>query len=164
MTLLDESDFLLQKSCMAQISLRPANPATDKEFGRSVHHQAYRDVVVSQFGAWDEQLQDRFFEEGWRRAPHKIISYDGVEVGVVSVALKADHIFISEIQILPQYQSLGIGQHILEEQKQFSRESKLPLRLQVLKKNRAIRLYERNGFTRTSETSIHILMEWSHGA
>ncbi len=41
---------------------RPAT-SRDTEFARLSHHEAYRDVVSRQFGAWDETLQDRLFEE-----------------------------------------------------------------------------------------------------
>lgn len=43
---------------------RPAT-SSDTEFARTTHHAAYRDVVSRQFGAWDEALQDRLFEEKW---------------------------------------------------------------------------------------------------
>ena len=38
-------------------------------------------------------------------------------------------------------------------------EKKLPLRLQVLRSNPALRLYERLGFVRTAEDQIYIQME-----
>ena len=37
--------------------------SSDTEFARTTHHEAYRAVVSRQFGAWDETLQDRLFEE-----------------------------------------------------------------------------------------------------
>jgi hypothetical protein len=39
----------------------------DAEFGRNVHHRAYRDVVEQQFGAWNTAAQDAFFRDGLER-------------------------------------------------------------------------------------------------
>jgi len=62
-----------------------------------VHHSAYHNVVTGQFGSWDEPIQDRFFEEGWNRAPHKIILVDGVPTGAISIIENSEHIFLSEL-------------------------------------------------------------------
>lgn len=59
-----------------------------------MHHAAYRDVVTRQFGSWEEKIQDDFFNEGWNRAPHKIVLMDGVLAGIYSVAEHSDHIFL----------------------------------------------------------------------
>ena len=47
---------------MKKITKRRAE-ATDAEFARSVHHRAYRDVVIRQYGMWDEKAQDDFFAD-----------------------------------------------------------------------------------------------------
>lgn len=62
------------------ITLRSANPR-DKEFCRRVHHLAYREVVVRQFGQWDEVLQDALFEKEWALLPLQITELDGRAAG-----------------------------------------------------------------------------------
>ena len=47
-----------------KLGRRPVAQA-DTEFARNAHHQAYHDVVVRQFGTWDEALQDKFFDGDW---------------------------------------------------------------------------------------------------
>ena len=43
----------------------------DFELARSIHHRAYRDVVLRQFGAWNEEEQDQFFVVTGRADPSK---------------------------------------------------------------------------------------------
>lgn len=145
---------------MSPIEIRDADRQNDYEFGRLVHHSVYRDVVTRQFGSWDEGVQNGFFKEGWNRAPHKIIIVDGVPAGVFSVAVNSEHVFLSELQILPEYQGRGLGSQIIKQQMQDAKSLKLPLRLQVLRENKAQQLYRRLGFDVTETTDIHVKMEW----
>ena len=59
------------------IALRPA-AATDMEFVRGVHHEAFRELVERQFGPWDAALQDQLFAQAWARGGYSIVLYDGV--------------------------------------------------------------------------------------
>lgn len=148
---------------MAQIPLSyvPADPERDVEFACQVHHVVYKDIVIRQFGSWDEKIQDGFFAEKWNQTPHQIVLLSGKPIGVVSIVRKVDHIFLSEIQILQEYQGRGIGTQIITEQIERSRDSGLPLRLQVLRLNKAQDLYRRLGFSVASTTDTHVMMEWA---
>lgn len=64
------------------IALRPATK-NDKDFARGVHHRAYHDVVVTQFGDWDEVAQDKFFATGWAKPGHEIVLVDDTPCGYV---------------------------------------------------------------------------------
>ena len=138
---------------------RPAT-ASDTEFARMSHHEAYRDVVSRQFGAWDEALQDRLFEEKWIPDQFEIVLCDGNPCGFLLVEDRPDHIYISEIVIALQFQGRGIGSRLLNEEMQRGRETKSPLRLQVLRENRAIELYRRLGFKECGTTETHTHMVW----
>ena len=138
---------------------RPAT-SSDTEFARTTHHAAYRDVVSRQFGAWDEALQDRLFEEQWRPNQFEIVLCDGNPCGFFSIEDRPDHISVSEIVIVPQFQGRGIGSRLFNKEMQRGREMKSPLRLQVLRENRAIELYRRLGFKECGSTETHICMIW----
>ena len=138
---------------------RPAT-SSDTEFARTTHHAAYRDVVSRQFGAWDEALQDRLFEEKWRPNQFEIVLCDGNPCGFLSIEDRPDHISVSEIVIAPQFQRRGIGSRLFNKEMQRGREAKSPLRLQVLRENRAIELYRRLGFKECGSTETHICMIW----
>lgn len=140
---------------------RPAT-SSDTEFTRTTHHEAYRDVVLRQFGVWDEALQDHLFEEKWIPDKFEIILCDGNPCGFLLVEDHPDHIYISEIVIAPQFQGRGIGSRLLNEEMQRGRKTKSPLRLQVLRENRAIELYRRLGFKECGTTETHIRMVWEY--
>jgi len=142
------------------ITYRPADPKVDLEFARRTHHAAYHDVVVRQFGSWDQEMQDRFFQQGWTRAPHQIVLLDEKPVGVISVEELDDHIFIHEIQIQPEFQKKGIGSRILSDQCAKARLIGKLVKLKVLRENDAKRLYERYGFVCCEESEIDYKMVW----
>jgi GNAT superfamily N-acetyltransferase len=132
----------------------------DLEFARRTHHAAYHGVVVRQFGSWDREMQDRFFQQGWTRAPHQIVLLHGRSIGVISVENLDDHIFIHEIQILPEFQKKGIGSRILGDQLAKARQVGKLVKLKVLRGNEARRLYERYGFVCCEESEIDYKMVW----
>ena len=134
---------------------------SDIDFARSVHHLAYRDVVTRQFGAWDEAMQDGFFEKGWGEAPFQILMCDSTPCGYASVEENDEHIFVRELVILPEFQGRGIGTQFLEQVFEDARVRQLPVQLQALHENYALNLYRRLGFQEYGKTSIHILMRWN---
>ena len=142
------------------LARRPAT-VNDTKFARLAHHAAYRDVVSRQFGTWDETLQDRLFEEKWIPHQFEIVLCDVNPCGFLSIEDCPDHISVSEIVITPQFQGRGIGSRLLNEEIQRGRETQSPLRLQVLKANRAIELYRRLGFKECGTTETHICMVWA---
>jgi GNAT superfamily N-acetyltransferase len=73
-------------------------------------------------------------------------------------------LFIHEIQLLPEFQGQGIGSEILRDQIAKAKQLALPLKLKVLRKNRAQELYKRMGFVPYKETDIDIFMKWDAGS
>lgn len=137
--------------------LRPAT-AADKALIAALHARCYREVVVAQFGGWDEKLQQGFFEKKWDPARYEIVTVQGTDVGAVAVRRHPDHVFLTELLIDPAFQNQGLGTELVRQILAEAAADGLPLRLQVLRKNRARRLYERLGFVPTGETDTHILM------
>lgn len=141
-----------------QLERKPAT-AEDREFMRQVHHRAYHDVVVKQFGDWNEEAQDKFFESDASNSPHEIILSNGEPCGYFSMEETEEAIELHELVILPEFQGKGIGSKILKEVLEKAKTKNIPARLQVLKENKAADLYLRLGFKETGETDTHILME-----
>lgn len=146
---------------MTNITYRQAKIDTDSEFCKALHHSAYRDVVIRQFGTWIDASQDQFFLETWETKPHKIILWQNQPIGVISATLHSDHLFLHELQIAPEYQGRGFGTMALTELLEEAKRLGLALRLQVLKENRALKLYQRIGFKPVGSTDSHIKMEWT---
>lgn len=130
---------------------------SDHVFLRELHHAAYRDVVTRQFGKWVESDQDAWFEQKLG-SPIKVIELDGVPVGAVAVYDAADHVFLAELQIAPEFQNRGIGSAVLRAEIERTATLARPIRLRVLLQNRALALYQRHGFTVTGQTETHYLM------
>ena len=125
-----------------------------------MHHQAYREVIERQFGAWDEAVQDRFFREGWDAAPHEIVECDGVPVGYISVEDRSDLVHVRELVLLPEFQNRGIGTALLRQVMTHAQERGVPVQLRTQQANRAAALYRRVGFREIGRTETHILFEW----
>ena len=140
------------------ITLRPVRNE-DKEFCRRVHHTALRDVVIRQFGQWDDTLQDNYFEKSWSSLSLEIIEVDSQATGTFSREIHPDYFAIAQIYLLPQFQKQGIGTRLLTEQLDKAQSLGLPVRLNVLLENRARKLYERLGFKVTVKTDIFYQME-----
>ena len=144
---------------MTTYSLRPCTPA-DEPFARRVHREAYMDVVTRQFGEWDDERQRGFFDAKWDPSLYQAIVVGGAGVGVTRYRFEPDHLSLDEIQLLPAAQGAGVGSAIIRDLQEQAQHRGLPLRLQVLKQNRARELYERLGFAQTGETEQHYQMEW----
>ena len=142
----------------SQIERRDATNS-DEDFARKLHRDGYHDVVLRQFGEWDENRQEGFFKEKWKPEAFQILMIDGRPCGYVSIETDVDCVFISEIVIQSEFRGRGVGKSVLLEEIEKARKEKLPVRLRVLRENDAIKLYIRLGFAQTGETKTHILME-----
>ncbi len=126
---------------------------------RSLHERCFRDVVTSQFGQWDNDQQREFFDKKWNPSNYQIIGVDNTDAGVISVFAHTDHVWLSEIQVDPAFQNRGLGSRVVQDIVDHARAENLPVRLQVLHKNRAKELYLRLGFQEVDRTETHVKME-----
>jgi ribosomal protein S18 acetylase RimI-like enzyme len=140
------------------VERRQAN-ASDEQFMRKLHKAAYYDVIVRQFGGWDDELQASLFSKKWRPEQFEILELDGQPIGCIRIEDRSDEVFLAEIQILPDFQSRGIGREVIQGEVARAHKMKKPIRLQVLKKNeRARALYERLGFGLCGTTDRHFIL------
>ena len=139
------------------IDLRQATN-DDSEFAYETKKLALGEYVHKTWG-WDETFQRKFHQEHWNPQNEKVITLDGCDVGKIVVWERGEHLLLESVYILPEYQNRGIGTHLIRQVIDKARHEKKPVRLQVLKINPAIRLYERLGFRTTSETETHFVME-----
>jgi ribosomal protein S18 acetylase RimI-like enzyme len=134
---------------------------TDMTFARDTHHRAYRDVVMRQFGFWDGEVQDHFFEKSWNAGGHRIILVNGQPCGYVAIEYRDEDIHIRELVVHPAFQNMGIGTTILEQVLEEAKSRRVPVRLGTFHENRAVKLYQRLGFKVFDQTPTHFLMEYS---
>ena len=140
------------------LTLRPATP-DDREFFARLHERCYREVVTAQFGAWDPALQATLLARKWDPARFAIVLLDGRAVGSLAVDRHPDHCFLADVMVDPSVQGRGVGTELVRRVIAEAAAAGLPVRLQVLHRNRARALYERLGFTATGETETHVRME-----
>ena len=142
------------------VQRRPVVPG-ERGSLRLIHHAAYREVVERQFGPWDDERQDRFFEAGWDDASHEAIEYNGVLAGYCAIERRDADVHIRELVIDPRFQNLGIGSTIIREAMNAAEERGVPVVLGTFIVNRAGDLYERLGFIEFDHTETHRLFKWS---
>ena len=75
-------------------------------------------------------------------------------------AIEQDELRVVDIALLPGHRNAGVGSTLLQRIFGEAEATKKPLRLKVLKGNRAARFYHRLGFVNIGETEMHFEMEW----
>jgi ribosomal protein S18 acetylase RimI-like enzyme len=143
-----------------KVSKRAATSA-DTDFARDVHHSAYHDVILRQYGDWSADAQDKFFADAWSAATHEILLCDSMRCGYARIESANDEIYVHELVIDPDFQCRGIGTHVIKDVLAEATAREIPVRLQTHVHNRAANLYRRLGFRETDRTDTHILMEWT---
>ena len=149
------------------ISLRPFRP-DDQEFLFELYAST-RLHEIAGFG-WPAAQQEIFlrmqfnaqyraYEAAYGQAEHQIMEQDGKPVGRIMVLWEKDFALLVDIALLTEHRGRAIGGDLLRDLIEKSTRAGVPLRLQVLKTNPALRLYQRLGFISTGEDQMYIQME-----
>jgi ribosomal protein S18 acetylase RimI-like enzyme len=128
-----------------------------------------RQQEVSSFG-WSAAQQEAFFrmqfnaqqrwyEMAYPGADHQLIMVDAQPVGRILVFRESDAYRLVDIALLSGFRGRGIGTQLLRDLIDKSGKEGLPLRLQVLKSNRARHLYQRLGFVETGDDGMYCQMQ-----
>ena len=150
---------------------RNATPG-DKQFLGRLYRDTRRREVES--WGWPQQQRDFFlnmqFEAQYRSyssaypdANDQIICVDEAPVGRMMVARdqasSPPGMHLIDIALLENFRNRGIGGQLIRELLEQCQREGLVLRLQVLRVNPAIRLYERLGFVQTTADAVYMQME-----
>jgi ribosomal protein S18 acetylase RimI-like enzyme len=139
--------------------IRPAH-AADYDWLLDLHHTVYRELIIEEFGYWDDDEEFGLFLQAWETKNIEIIMQQGEAVGMFIVLQQQDYLWLDEIQINPQYQNQGIGSTIIAQLIVRARKLNLSLRLRVLHANKgAYRLYLKLGFRQISRMEHHAVLE-----
>jgi len=150
------------------IRLRAATP-TDEAFllklyessrGDDLRGLGWEEERISEFLKMQYEAQQRFFESEYKRADNQIILREDNLLGRLLVDRREHEIRCIDLALLPEYRNAGIGTFLLRQLQEEANRGRKPLRLQIIRFNRAVNLLERLGFARTSETGTHFQMEW----
>jgi ribosomal protein S18 acetylase RimI-like enzyme len=149
------------------ITVRPEQPQ-DEAFLRELYAST-RQEELDAWG-WPPEMRSAFLamqfkaSQGYHRvfpdAEFQIVLLNGANAGRLIIHRTRDELQLVDIALLPQYRNAGIGSALLQRILGEAAATKKPLRLQVLKTNRAARFYQKLGFEKTGETELHFEMEW----
>lgn len=125
--------------------LRPA-VESDREFLWTLHCHTMREVIERTWG-WDEAWQQADFDRRFDEYLVSVIECDGCAAGGLLVEPKPDSVYIHELQLMPEYQSRGIGTAVIQGVIGDAVSRGVAVTLSVVPANpRAKQLYERLGF------------------
>ncbi len=150
------------------ISLRSAT-TEDGEFLLAVFKSSRGDDL-RELG-WDEDrigefldmqfdAQQRLDQGEYQRADDQIVLNAAQPAGRLTVERRDHEIRCVEVALLPAHRNTGIGTFLMRQLQEEAKLANKPLRLGVIRYSRAVSLFERLGFVRTSETGTHFQMEW----
>ena len=154
------------------MTLRAAT-AADQEFLRGVF-AASRETEVAALAADPGQLttfidmqfriQQQSYQARFPAAENSIIVVDGQPIGRMLVDRSAEAIELIDIALMAAWRNRGIGTSLVRGLTVEAAGQSKPVLLEVLRTNPARRLYERLGFTGSSEDSMYIQMRWQPAA
>jgi GNAT superfamily N-acetyltransferase len=93
----------------------------------------------------------------------RLVIEAGGAIGAVTVSSAAGEIRLVDLAFLPNHRGKGLGTEILHALLGEAKAAGLPLRLSVLRTNRAANLYGRLGFTPCGGNELYMDMEWLPG-
>jgi len=141
----------------SSVRLRQAT-ADDEGFLRILHRESMGAHVEAAWGSWDPVVQNERFAKA-RVSEHQIVLLDGKAIGCLLVTRELDAVVLGRIWITPDAQGRGIGTRLIRDVCDDAAREGCPVKLRVLKVNRAQQLYRRLGFVVVDETDTHLLMQ-----
>ncbi len=162
---------MTEADCSRTISLRPATAGDEtilleiyqSSRGADLRELGWSEDRISEFLEMQYEAQRHFLESEYTRAADEIILCADQPAGRLIVERREHEIRCIDLALLPEHRNGGIGTFLIRTLQNEARREAKPLRLQVIRFNRAINLLERLGFVRTSETGTHFQMEWKPG-
>ena len=155
----------------ATITLRPERPA-DETFLFGLYGSTRKEEMDA--AGWPEEMRAAFLnlqfkaqQQGYHgafpQAEFLVILLRKQAIGRLVVHRSLEEIRLVDLALLPGYRSRGIGTALLQKLMVEAAASSRPLRLSVIRGQRACKLYERLGFAKTGEAGWHDQMEWRAG-
>ena len=147
------------------VSLRDATP-DDDAFLLDVYASTRLDELAGI--DWDDNQKRAFIqmqflarERIYPQDGNKIILLNGNPVGRIMVDRNETGILLRDIALLTEYRNAGIGSRLIQELMEEAAAAGKPIELHVISTSPAVRLYERLGFSRTSdEPTAYLEMKW----
>ncbi len=153
------------------ISLRPAT-TEDEQFllevfkssrGDDLRELGWGEERIGEFLDMQFDAQQRLDQSEYQQADDQIVLWEGKPAGRLMVERRDHEIRCVDLALLPAHRNAGLGAFLIQSLQDEAKIANKPLRLGVIRFSRAVSLFERLGFARTSETGTHFQMEWLPG-
>ena len=139
-----------------QIALRPAL-VKDFDFCERLYFAGMKRIIAEL--NLDRAAQADSFRRQWELTQVRIITLDGFDIGWVQTSIHDDGLFIAQLFVDDPYQRRGVGTQVMKRLIGEAARANQPVRLNVVKINPALRLYERLGFHTTHEDDRKFYMK-----
>src|SRR5437660_10752255 len=149
-----------EATLVSLISFRAVTPE-DEEFllklykssrGDDLRGLGWSEERISEFLEMQYEAQQRLRSKDYQNATDEIVLLDGKPAGHLSIERREDEIRCVDIALLPENRRAGVGTLLIRRLQNEARSVSKPLRLQLIRFNRAVTLLERLGFVRPSQT------------
>ena|GEM_PF-208913 len=128
--------------------------------GEDLRELGWDENRVAEFLDMQHEAQRTFDAQDYAQANDEVILSAGERAGRLLVDSRENEIRCIDLALLPEFRNRGVGTQLLRRLQRDAAKANKPLRLQVIRYSRAVGLFERLGFVRTSETGTHFQMEW----
>jgi GNAT superfamily N-acetyltransferase len=163
---------MTEADCAQKISLRPVTAGDEKVLleiykssrGDDLRGLGWTEDRVDEFLGMQYEAQKHFLANEYQRADDELILFEAEPAGRLIVERREHEIRFVDLALLAEHRNSSIGTFLIRRLQNEARREKKPLRLQIIRFNRAVSLLERLGFARISETGTHFQMEWLPGA
>ena len=118
-------------------------------------HRSNMKGYVEKIYSWN----DRLFQDCFVPEEYQIIEVSQQLIGFIKIVNSTTDIYLAEIQILKEYQNMGIGTNLIRSIIARAKEHNLRVWLKVVKGNPAEKLYQRLGFIVFEESLTHKKMQ-----
>lgn len=154
------------------VALRPEQPADARLLFDIYAGTREEELALTN---WDESMRRAFLNQqfnamrqGYRNmfpaGEFSIIELDGQPAGRIVIDRSATEIRVVDIALLPACRNRGVGTFLMHQVCIEAAKASKPVRLCVLKNNRAFRWYERLGFAKIGERGFYDELEWRPAA
>jgi len=134
---------LLLEDRLVLIALRPAL-SDDFEYCRRIYF-AEMECIIEKLQL-NRASQTATFRQYWDPTQVRIITLDGADVGWLQTIAQHTEVFLAQLFVDRDFQRRGIGTEVMRRFMSAAQECGQAIRLNVVKINPCVRLYERLGF------------------
>ena len=106
------------------------------------------------------QAQQTSYRNQFPKSKYQIVLIQKLSIGAMLVIRNEAEIYLADLALLSEYRDRGIGSFLLHNLLAEATQAQKPVSLQVIQVNRALRLYQRLGFSIVGNNGIHFVMEW----